>query len=84
MTYDDYWFGQRSADAEFALTRGMHQPVRCAHCGGIYDLGTVTVTARYADCSMWQAPCCGLTVDDREETGWKSLSDYTRITRHNP
>ena len=59
---------------------GMSQPVRCNRChGGVYDLGTVTVTARYADCSMWKAPCCGATVDDRGETGWKSFSDYTRL-----
>ena len=57
---------------------GMSQPVRC-RCGGVYDLGTVTVTARYADCSMWKAPCCGRESDDRGETGWKSFSDYERI-----
>ena len=60
---------------------GMHQPVRCRWCGGVYDLGTVEVTARYTDCSMWKAPCCGTTVDDRGETGWKSFSDYERIEK---
>jgi hypothetical protein len=62
----------------------MHQPVRCTHCGGVYDLGTVTVTARYTDCSMWKSPCCDLTVDDRGETGWKSRGDYTRIDKNAP
>jgi hypothetical protein len=57
----------------------MHQPARCTWCGGVYDLGTVEVTARYTDCSVWKAPCCGTVVDDRGETGWKSRSDYTRL-----
>lgn len=47
----------------------MTSPVRCGHCGGIYDLGTVTVTARYTDCSVWRAPCCDREVDDRPP-GW--------------
>jgi hypothetical protein len=54
----------------------MFMPVRCRWCGEIYDLGTVTVTARYADCSVWNTPCCSRTADDRE---WKSMPDYTRI-----
>lgn len=62
-------------------TTGMHQPVECAHCHRVYDLGTVEVTARYTDCSMWKAPCCGRTVDDRGETGWKSFKDYHRLDR---
>jgi hypothetical protein len=57
----------------------MFSPAQCAHCGGVYDLGTVEVTARYADCSMWKAPCCGLLVDDRGETGWKSRKDYHKL-----
>jgi len=57
----------------------MSQPVQCRHCGGVYDLGKVEVTARYADCSVWKTPCCNHTADDRGETGWKSFSDYTRI-----
>lgn len=56
---------------------GMTSPVQCNRCGGIYDLGTVTVTQRYADCSVWNTPCCNRTADDRE---WKSLPDYRRIT----
>jgi hypothetical protein len=53
--------------------------VRCAHCNGIYNVGDVEVTARYADCSVWSAPCCGRTVDDRGETGWKTTQDYYRL-----
>jgi hypothetical protein len=59
----------------------MQQPVRCTWCGDVYDLGTVTVTARYTDCSGWKAPCCGIIVDDRGETGWKARADYTRIDK---
>jgi hypothetical protein len=44
----------------------MKSPVKCRHCRGIYDQVRVLVTARYADCSVWIAPCCGHPgVDDR-------------------
>lgn len=62
-----------------AQIEGMSQPARCRFCHKVYDLGTVTVTARYADCSVWKTPCCGHTADDRGETGWKSFKDYERI-----
>lgn len=39
-------------------------PVRCS-CGAYYDSASVTVIARYADCSVWKAPCCGRQTDDR-------------------
>lgn len=74
--YGSVWMRDVWADTE-----GMTQPARCGWCGGVYDLGKVTVTARYADCSVWKAPCCGMTVDDRGETGWKSRGDYQRIKR---
>jgi hypothetical protein len=57
---------------------GMTSPVRCAHCGKIYDLGRVEVVGRYTDCSVWNTPCCNRQVDDRGETGWKGLADYHR------
>lgn len=60
---------------------GMFQPVRCTWCSGVYDLGKVEVTGRYADCSMWKAPCCGASVDDRGETGWTTRRDYVRLDR---
>lgn len=66
---------------EAAALEAMGQPVRCVHCGGIYDLTVVTVEARYTDCSVWKTPCCGRTVDDRGETGWKLRGDYERIER---
>lgn len=59
----------------------MYQPVQCGFCSRIYDLGTVTVTSRYVDCSVWRTPCCGHTADDRGESGWKSRQDYHRLSR---
>lgn len=44
--------------------RGMSFPVRCS-CGRVYDMGTVTVYARYSDCSCWMTPCCHRHEDDR-------------------
>lgn len=70
------WDSRLVPQAEVA---GMMSPVRCAYCSRIYDLASVTVTARYTDCSMWKSPCCGITVDDRGETGWKSHKDYYPI-----
>lgn len=61
-------------------TRAFRDPVRCRRCRrGVYDLSTVEVTARYADCSVWNAPCCGAQVDDRGDTGWTGRKDYDRI-----
>src|SRR5581483_3810646 len=62
-----------------AGTEGMRYPVRCRWCSGVYDLGTVTVTGRYTDCSMWKAPCCGVTADDRKPP-W-GVSHYTELPR---
>ncbi len=64
-------------------TSGMFEPVRCTRCGGIYDLDKVTVTARYHDCSMWKAPCCGALVDDRPSGGGiiVKVSDIERLRR---
>lgn len=73
---DGYWIEGVSLD----LIEGMSYPVQCARCHtGVYDLGKVEVTARYTDCSMWKAPCCGVLVDDRGETGWLSRRDYYRL-----
>ncbi|GAW50587.1 MULTISPECIES: hypothetical protein [unclassified Nocardioides] len=49
--------------------RPMFHPGKCRWCGSIYDGGAVEVTARYADCSVWKAPCCGNSADDRPQ-GW--------------
>lgn len=61
---------------EEAAIADMFYPVRC-NCGQIYDVGKVTVTARYLDCSVWTTPCCGRHEDDRPWT-----RKYTEITRH--
>lgn len=55
--------------SEPADVEGMRMPVRCTKCDHVYDLGTVTVTARYQDCSCWRCPGCGCAVDDRP-VGW--------------
>ncbi len=34
-------------------------------CGRTFDIGHVTVTARYADCSVFKCPGCGAHIDDR-------------------
>lgn len=69
----------RGADAEMA--KEMFLPVLC-ECGSIYDQGTVTVTARYSDCSVWKTPCCKRECDDRPP-GWKSGPSYQRIDKKN-
>lgn len=50
----------------------MTYPVRCGRCRSVYDVANVDVLQRYSDCSVWNAPCCGAQVDDRQ---WKSLPD---------
>jgi hypothetical protein len=77
MTTDDGYVMDPQERSDIAA---MFQPVRC-RCGGVYDLGAVTVLARYVDCSVWKAPCCGRTADDRGETGWKSTRDYYPIDK---
>lgn len=52
--------------------------VQCAHCRGVYQLGDVEIVARYADCTMFRAPCCGQVVDDRR---WKALPSFERLPR---
>lgn len=58
--------------------------VRCNHCRGVYDLGSVEVIARYTDCSVWRCPHCDALVDDRGETGWKSRKDYEPVREGEP
>jgi hypothetical protein len=54
--------------------------VKCTHCGSVYDMGHVEVTARYADCSMWKAPCCGSLVDSRTGGAFGGRGDYTELS----
>jgi hypothetical protein len=50
-------------DAE-ALAATMTSPVLC-RCGQLFDMAAVKVTARFADCSVFDTPCCSRQVDDR-------------------
>lgn len=59
-------------------TSDMMFPVRCRHCGRVYDLAKVTVTARYTDCSMWKTPCCKILADDRKPP-W-GIAHYEELT----
>lgn len=43
----------------------MTDVVKCNRGGGLFDLGHVTPIARYADCTTFKAPCCGVHTDDR-------------------
>lgn len=76
MRFDIYGMEMPTVNVE-----GMSQPVRCARCRGVYDLGTVQIVDRYLDCSTWRTPCCNQLVDDRGETGWTLRADYVRLDR---
>lgn len=71
VIFHDDTFGTVEFVPDEVLT--MQSPVRCTRCGGVYDLGMVTVTHRYADCSMWRTPCCDREVDDRMWVGSPSI-----------
>lgn len=57
-----------------AVPAGMLAPVRCTYCRTLYDLGAVEVIAQHADCTVYKAPCCGRTVDDRLWTGFPAIA----------
>lgn len=65
--------------ARLGVADSMLSPVLC-RCGEVYDTAKVTVTARYADCSMWRSPCCGALADDRTWTH----QPYTRLDTERP
>lgn len=81
MTARDWLRGYGIASDLPADFAEMFSPVQCT-CGGIYDLGTVEVVQRYADCSVWLTPCCRRQVDDRADTGWVSRRDYYHLGRN--
>ena len=56
----------------------MSFPVRCSHCRRFYDMGTVTITGRWLDCTAWKAPCCGAAVDDRKPP-WTHRAHYEEL-----
>lgn len=79
ILYDFLWLHNLAA-----RTESMSQPVRC-RCGGIYDLGTVTLVDRhFLDCSVWVTPCCRQRADDRHESapGWTSVVWYERVPKN--
>lgn len=41
-------------------------PVKCRHCGDVYDLTEGKPVQRYTDCTVYITPCCKKMVDDRE------------------
>lgn len=57
-------------------TRGMRSPVICRHCGELFDLEAVNVTARYHDATVFRTPCCDREADDRPG---KSLPDFSYV-----
>lgn len=59
----------------------MFHPGRCRWCGSVYDGGKVEVTGRYSDCSVWKAPCCGNTADDRPHSWGGSFFPLTNDER---
>jgi hypothetical protein len=61
-------------------TAEMRSPVVCLHCSAVYDLDHVEVTARYADCSVWTAPCCGFRgIDDRPGVADRHYRELSRM-----
>lgn len=81
MTAGDGWDPGYEVDIHGRMrtkpdTRGMTSPVRCNHCGTVYDLGVATIISRHADATVFTTPCCNRTADDR---WWKSLPDYTAL-----
>lgn len=75
--YVDQYGHEPLVGADGRLLDEMMFPARCG-CGSVYDLAAVTVTARYADCSMWTTPCCRRTTDSRPK-GWCTGPGYTEL-----
>lgn len=78
-TWNDHGWLQRRYDEE--QIAGMLAPVECLICGRLYDLGGVTVTARYTDCSVWTTPCCKTPGIDDRPPGWGGPRRYREIQR---
>lgn len=75
----DRYDEQRDIGPDGKTVDEMMSPARCG-CGQVYDLGSVNVTARYADCSMWTTPCCHRLTDSRPK-GWCEGPGYTELRR---
>lgn len=59
----------------------MFSPARCLTCRLVFDLGHVTVTQRYLDCSVWRCPGCGTHHDDRPGRWPGERNGYAELPR---
>ncbi len=59
--------------------KAMHHPVKCNYCGRAYDLGTVKVLHRYADCTEFESTCCKRRVDDRMYISRPAYTELPKI-----
>ncbi len=58
------------------VPKDMISPVKCTHCGNVYDLCSVEPITRFADCTTFESPCCHKHVDDRT---WKGIPDIKKL-----
>ena len=49
-------------------------PVKCNHCGRVYDLCKTEPIQRFMDCTVYKTPCCHKVVDDRGGDGLFGVS----------
>lgn len=56
----------------------MFTPFRHNSCGKVFDLGFVTVKARYGDCDCFDCPGCGAFIDNREGVHGHKLTQHER------
>ncbi len=61
---------------QYDVPDGALMPVVCRFCRAVYDLASVHVTNRHADCSVYRTPCCDRQADDRE---WKITPDFQKL-----
>lgn len=59
----------------------MTYPVRCRWCRTVHDAAKVTVIDRYADCSTWKCPGCGVVLDDRPRA-WGGSAERVEVPEH--
>ena len=66
---------RRWSSSALELMNDMRSPVICSHCGCVYDLEAVEVTADVG-WKTWTAPCCGHRAAGRDEATGKSGLDF--------
>lgn len=62
-------------------TSSFSYPMRCKWCHAVHDAAKVEVLQRYADCSVWKCPSCGIVGDDRP-IAWGG--SFERVTKEAP